>query len=514
MGFHRFSALTLTFLVLASTLSLGFTVSPQSSQLEDPYGLLGLKVEYEYPDVSLAKYRDDGRILLWPDPPKPLFLAKYNFLLKEILSPDKKWYSYLVEELWRGRILDDPYHVSKDLRIYIDRVIGDPRKESFYYRFSWHVTGYDGSYYTVVLRLKMYYYDFVNKKAIYEFSEIVETVKVSVYDRRVIYDGVDVGIWPFWLMPWERYEGATVKLAEISPFFELNNVTDPLKTLNVTLDAKVGRADLGGILARYLEDEIGVSLARILNAKVESSHPSFRNKIFGCYEFTGEDMWVFLEAWVEAYYRMTKKYYPQIKIERPKIISASGCFLKVPNNLYDAVTGAALTVWGANDVLLTVIPSPLLDYGPPVTSGYWVITREPLPVVERTTETATTTTRTITAVETTTTTTPATSPVTTTQTETATRTVTPEGETITRPTVTYPEETPTTTRAETTTPIEPARDRTAPAIPPITPAKPPEPRRVEEAPKILSFEIAIAALTALAVSAAIITIIFRRRAGG
>ncbi len=503
---HKLSSLIVTFLVLMSALGLGFTGSSQSSKLEDPYGLLGLKIEYEYPNISMAKYKE-GYFSL-PMTPEALFLAKYNFLMKEILSPDKKWYSYFEE---RFRFKDDPLVVSIVLRLYVRDVVKDPRREGFYYRFSWHVVDYDGSYYTVVLRLKMYYYDFVNKKPIYEFSEVVETVKVSVYDRRIIYNGVDVGVWPFWLMPWERYEGARVKLAEISPYFELNNVTNPLKTLNVTLDATVKRADLDDALKSYYRDEIGVSPARVLRAVVEEAFDPTSHMYF--YRFTGEAERIIGEPWIEAYMKMARKYYPQLRTNVTAIWGkGTGWILFVPNILYDSVTGVALTVWGINDVFLMVMPSPLLPYFD--TFQLWVITKEPVPPVEKTTETtaAVTTIPTLATTPTITTTSPATSPV---ENRTITQTVEDKTvtQTVTTPTVTTGNAVATYTET-TTTPVKPVYEKTTPTTPPPTLAKPPEPRRVEEASRLLSLEVAIAALTiiVLAVSTAILILASRRGA--
>ncbi len=518
LGFRRFSALMVTFLMLLLMLGLGFVRPSHSSQLEDLYGLLGLKAEYEYPHLSLKGYAASWFSL--SGPPKPLLLAKYRFLLEEVLSPDKKWYSYL-----KQRGAEDPITVFNGLESYVLREV-DGKRENFYYRFSWHVVGYDGSYYTVVLRLKIYYYDFVNMKPIYEFSEIVEPVMVSVYDRRVIYECVDVGVWPFWLMPWERYEGAKVELAEVSPFFELNNVSNPLNVLNITFDVKVKKASLGSALARYFRDALSIVAERVFEARTEVVDPISGMEV---YRFTGEKEKFIGELWLEAYMKMLRKYYPQL-YTKPTIIwgMGTGWVLFAPNNLYDTVTGVALKVFGVNDVFLMVVP--LENYRHLNGFQDWLIvsiTKEPPSSEDSVTVTCPVI---ITAKKTTTpqTTTPQTGEHTTTQTETTPATTTPT-ETATQianVTITPLEvQNLTTTQLETRTELdqltisrpgtvttqEPARER---ATTTITAAKPPEPPKpVETRGGLLSFEIAIATLTLLilAVSIAVFILTSHRR---
>ncbi|MFN4046737.1 MAG: hypothetical protein ACK4H7_05295, partial [Acidilobaceae archaeon] len=259
----------------------------------------------------------------------------------------------------KKRRADDPYTVSHELEYYIHSVVRDLRSEGFYYRFSWHVIGYDGEFYTVVLRLKMYYYDFVNYRVIYEFSDVVETVKVSVYDRRVIYDGVDVGIWPFWLMPWERYEGAKVKLAEITPFFELNGVTNPFNAFNITFDAIVEIRNLPAAIAEYFREVLGIVPERVVMAATVIVDPLYGR---GIRVFVGEDARKVGEPWLEAYVRMAKRYYPQLRISITAEWEKGMWMLHAPEALYDTVTGAALEVSGINDVSLMVMPSPLISH--------------------------------------------------------------------------------------------------------------------------------------------------------
>ncbi|MDM7274683.1 MAG: hypothetical protein P3X22_000955 [Thermoprotei archaeon] len=478
--------MVVAFLVFVSVLGLGFTGFSQSSQLEDPFGLLGLKAEYEHPFINLKGYSEFWFPL--PYPPSPLLLAKYRFLLEEILSPDKKWYSYL-----KRMRADDPDIVSSMLDIYV-REIKDPegrsgRRENFYYRFSWHVTGYDGSYYTVILKFKMYYYDFVEMKPIYEFSEVREVVKVSVFGRRIIYNGVDVGVWPFWLMPWERFVDSKVKLAEVSPFFELNNVTSPIKYFNLTFEATV-RVAYPSDEARYLRDVLGIVPERVLSASTGAR-----------YVFSGEDGKKFGDLWLEAYMKMLRKYYPQLSATERKIIG--DWRLLAPSHKYDSVTGAALSVFGINDVFLTVIP--LEREGATVGYQSYLIvslTREPPSTAEETTATATTPTVTETTPQTTTTTT-------TPQEEARNYTTPPIGG----------RETPTETRTEferetTVQTPQPVGEQASPAAPPWSPPGPP--RTVEARRGLLSSEMAMAALTliVLTVSAAVFIIASRRGVRG
>jgi hypothetical protein len=305
-----------------------------SSNVRDPYGLVGLYVEYECPPQTLINGYFSTKVKVMNGPPSALFLAKYynTDIYKSIID---RWGDEIIR-FWRNRnAVKDPLLVNSYLEdLYYGNL--DKRGYVFLYNFSFHVIGFDGVYYDVVLRFG---FSIVHTKnlsnVLYRSPFVEEFVRVSARDRGMVYKGSYAGVWPFFLLPWEVYEGSNVVLSDMAAY-KVFDVKPPIDRVNATLK----RAAAIGWWAdaeRYFREVVGINIRSesTLSAMILFNISDIR----------------FYREWRFAEYLMARSFYESLGFTYWRIgpkspddikVSVSGSGV-IPIRLdYDVKTGVAV----------------------------------------------------------------------------------------------------------------------------------------------------------------------------
>jgi hypothetical protein len=324
-----------------------------SSNVRDPYGLVGLYAEYECPPQTLINGYFSTKVKVMNGPPSIIFLAKYydTDVYKSIID---RWGDEIIR-FWRNRnAVKDPLLVVSYLEDLYWRNL-DKRGYVFLYNFSFHVVGFDGVYYDVVLRFGFSIVHTRNlSHVLYRSPFVEEFVKVSARDRSMVYKGSYAGVWPFFLLPWEVYEGSNVVLSDMA-VYKVFDVKPPIDRVNATLKSDVRAWHEHEILRRiwenmerYFKEVVGITirLEDTLTARI----------MFTTYDHE------FIRRWVDAEYNMSERFYESLGFKR--IIGPIGPMIRnvihvYVNYVYDVKTGVAYRFddnIATSDVLSYIIP--------------------------------------------------------------------------------------------------------------------------------------------------------------
>lgn len=357
-------------LALALVLSLlGFRGGSQTGG--DPLGILGLYAEYECPPLRYLLKYEPGRHLYYSDVPTVILLAKYY---------DTPFYKSIVDK-WgndmRRKKMDpmDPKWVNSYLSYYNHEVLLKSYDYRFHYNFSFHVVGYEAGFYDVILRLKVSVVSLKNfSHKIYESPVIEEHVRVSVEDRSVYYKGRYAGVWPFFLLPHELYEGSKVKLSDMI-LFKIFNVTNPvadhveaeLKAVVIPKDNEFLKS-LWENFNRYFREVVGI------NVRPESTLEALQREAIEDPVLVNETEWASL--------KVTLEFYKSLGFSAPWIttLGKRNLILFGFDFNYDVNTGVAFwfdfNTLTAPDIFTYVIPLFALQeyyFGTPP-CGAWILT--------------------------------------------------------------------------------------------------------------------------------------------
>jgi len=319
----------------------------------DPLGMLGLYVEYECPPLTYnLKYATDSK-LDFSDAPNAVLLAKYynSPFYKSIVD---RWGDDIARVFRNRFAARDPLNVYLYLSEYNYRVLLKGMDYRFHYNFSFHVVGYDGEFYDVILRLKVSIVSLKNfSNKLYEFPVIEERVKVSARDRSVLYRGNYAGIWPLFLLPHELYEGSRVKLSD-KILFKLFDVTDPIGgSVEGELKAEVVPKDNEFLkrywedLSRYFKEVVGITI------RPESSLRASSIDYISDSELVDKVVW--------ALFNVTVKYYQHLGFSPPPDTPGKWNMVSLSYSFkYDVNSGVAYVFHYASeiapDIFTYVIP--------------------------------------------------------------------------------------------------------------------------------------------------------------
>jgi hypothetical protein len=354
-------AFAITLILLALLVMFNGVPGNVSSNVRDPYGLVGLYVEYECPLLTLINRYNmyDYYGLYRIGPPSAILLAKYydSELYKSIVD---KWGDEIIRFNRNRNAVRDPLLVTfylEDLYMRLEKA-----GYTFHYNLSFHVVGFDGVYYDVVLRFGFSIVHTRNLSyVLYRSPFVEEFVKVSARDRSMVYKGSYAGFWPFFLLPWEVYEGSNVVLSDMVAY-KVFDVKLPIDRVNATLKSDVSAWHEHEILRRiwenrkrYFKEVVGIDVRSesILSATI----------IFNISDIQ------FYKEWLFAEYLMARRFYESLGFTYwpigPKSpddirVSISGSGV-IPIRLdYDVKTGVAVYLQLSRhlplDPLLYVIP--------------------------------------------------------------------------------------------------------------------------------------------------------------
>jgi hypothetical protein len=250
-------AFAITLILLALLVMFNGVPGNVSSNVRDPYGLVGLYVEYECPPQTFINGYASIRMGFMNGPLSPIFLAKYynTDVYKSIID---RWGDEIIRFNRNRNAVKDPMMVYTYLSELYHRNL-DKRGYVFLYNFSFHVVSFDGVYYDVVLRFGFSIVHTRNlSNVLYRSPFVEEFVRVSARDRGIVYKGSYAGVWPFFLLPWEVYEGSSVVLSDMA-VYKVFDVKPPIDRVNATL--KRVTADWWWADAeRYFREVVGINI--------------------------------------------------------------------------------------------------------------------------------------------------------------------------------------------------------------------------------------------------------------
>jgi len=202
----------------------------------------------------------------------------------------------------------------------------------------WKVLGFNGSHYSVKVGLDLSVVNSTSGEAIYNMSRSIERVLNVGPDRVILVNGRPRGVWPFFLYPWEVYEGSSVTVSQGLAFpprivevigaatSNLQNVKDA--GLNYPGELKSSLRNLGIREDRVLSFWRGAILvSRDLPQDVRDSYL----RKFYRYEP--------LNMSLEEYLEEMSKYHVKNKV---RVVSKPPILLLSVNAAYDSVTGVML----------------------------------------------------------------------------------------------------------------------------------------------------------------------------
>jgi hypothetical protein len=350
-------AFAITLILLTLLVMFNGVPGNVSSNVRDPYGLVGLYVEYECPPQTLINGYFSTKVKVMNGPPSIIFLAKYydTDVYKSIID---RWGDGIIRFNRNRNAVKDPIFVNTYLRhLYYDNL--DKRGYVFLYNFSFHVIGFDGVYYDVVLRFGFSIVHTRNLSDILYRSPFVEEfVKVSARDRSMVYKGSYAGFWPFFLLPWEVYEGSNVVLSDMVAY-KVFDVKPPIDRVNATLK-RAAATGWWAAAERYFREVVGI------NIRSEST-------LSATILFNISDI-QFYKEWLFAEYLMARRFYESLGFTYwligPKSpddikVSISGSGITPIKLEYDVKTGVAVYLQ-----LFQELPLDPLQYVIPVWGNY------------------------------------------------------------------------------------------------------------------------------------------------
>jgi ribosomal protein S15P/S13E len=257
-------------------------ITPRSySSTVDPAGLVGVKATYVCPPKWEWFTRDVGKFA-HAIAPSLAFFYKYPEVLANMtkaveqlskhvdtskLDPTSR--QYLREAIDFARKLKDfdPGNGEYDIPLFaFTRSLEYLSMEgvvSFNTTLWWHVVGFNGSFYTVILGVNLTLS--VGRETL-GYGVVEEVVQVSAQDRTMYYRGEYAGKWPFFLMPHELYEGSKVELVDVILYRKFKGTEFKEADLSITLSRKRVESSvyvIGGYYT-YIKEKMGIVAERLL----------------------------------------------------------------------------------------------------------------------------------------------------------------------------------------------------------------------------------------------------------
>ncbi len=277
----RFTLVVSAGFIVCLLLIAGLATPRSYSSTVDPAGLVGVKATYVCPPKWEWLTRDVGK-LAYAIAPSPAFFYKYPEVLANITKAveqlsryvdarklDATSRQYLREAIDFARKLRDfdPGNSEYDIPLFaFTRRLEHLSMEglvSFNTTLWWHVIGFNGSHYTVILGVNLTLS--VGRETI-GYGVVEEVVQVSAQDRTMYYRGEYAGRWPFFLMPHELYEGSKIELTDVILYRKYEGTEFKEVDLSITLSKKWVESSvrlIGGYFT-YIREKMGVVAERLL----------------------------------------------------------------------------------------------------------------------------------------------------------------------------------------------------------------------------------------------------------
>jgi hypothetical protein len=277
----RFMLVVSAGFIVCLLLIAGLTTPRSHGSTVDPAGLVGVKATYVCPPRWEWLTRDVGK-LAYAIAPSPAFFYKYPEVLANItkaveqlsthvdaskLDADSRLFLREAIE-FAGKLKDfDPGNGEYDIPLFaFTRRLEHLSMEgvvSFNTTLWWHVIGFNGSHYTVILGVNL---TLSAGRETIGYGVVEEVVQVSAQDRTMYYRGEYAGRWPFFLMPHELYEGSKIQPTDVILYRKYEGTEFKEVDLSITLSKKWVESSvrlIGGYFT-YIREKMGVVAERLL----------------------------------------------------------------------------------------------------------------------------------------------------------------------------------------------------------------------------------------------------------
>ena len=277
----RFTLVVSAGFIVCLLLMVGLITPRSYSSTVDPAGLVGVKATYVCPPKWEWFTGDVGKFA-HAIAPSPAFFYKYPEVLANMTKAVEQLSRYVDAsklDAFSRRVLREAIDFARKLR---DFDPGNSEYDIPIFAFTrsleylsmegvvslnttlwWHVVGFNGSFYTVILGVNLTLS--VGRETL-GYGVVEEVVQVSAQDRTTYYRGEYAGKWPFFLMPHELYEESKVELVDVILYRKYEGTEFKEADLSITLSRRWVESSvrlIGGYYT-YIKEKMGIPTERLL----------------------------------------------------------------------------------------------------------------------------------------------------------------------------------------------------------------------------------------------------------
>jgi hypothetical protein len=286
----RFMLVVSAGFIVCLLLMAGLTTPRSHGSTVDPAGLVGVKATYMCPPKWEWLTSSVGKFA-YAIAPSPAFFYKYPEVLANITKAVEQLSEYVDAsklDAFSRLLLREAINSARELRDFDPgngeydiplfslanrlQLLSMEGVVSFNTTLWWHVIGFNGSHYTVILGVNLTLS--VGRKTI-GYGVVEEVVQVSAQDRTMYYRGEYAGKWPFFLMPHELYEGSEIELTDVILYRKYKGTEFKGAYLSATLSKKRVESSvyvIGGYYT-YIKEKMGIAAERLLGGGISLALP-------------------------------------------------------------------------------------------------------------------------------------------------------------------------------------------------------------------------------------------------